>query len=189
MLISTVDKALEALLRKHLPLPEVDLEVSFEPPDKTWAAKVSRVTVNLFLFEVGRSNRPAAAMQERRREDGVVERRPPDPFVDLRYLVSAWAGRVSDEHELLGEVLSCFTVCGELPRELLPAGFEGSVSLTMTEREGRRPGDVFGAVDGGLRPSFELTATCPVSAARWVEAAPLVERLQTSVSPMTGGRG
>lgn len=188
MLITVVDRSLEALLRRELPLSETDLDVSFDAPDKAWGAKVARVTVNLYLFDVGKSDRPSVPPGERRGPDGRVERRPPDPYVDLRYQVSAWAGSTSDEHELLGEVLSALVVHGELPADLLPEGFLGGVSLSLAAREGRRPGDIFGAVDGRLRPSFELTATCRAGAATWLPAAPLVERVQTDTHSMARPR-
>ena len=63
MIIPTVDTGLEALLRKGLPLPETVGDISFESPSGTWSAQLSRITVNLFLFGVGRSAAAAAAVR------------------------------------------------------------------------------------------------------------------------------
>src|SRR6478672_4108830 len=62
MIIPTIDTGLEALLRERLPLPATLGDISFESPSGTWSAQLSRITVNLFLFGVGRSTqqpRPA----------------------------------------------------------------------------------------------------------------------------------
>ena len=55
MIIPMIDAGLEALLRNGLPLPETLGDVSFESPSGTWSAQLNRITVNLFLFGVGRS--------------------------------------------------------------------------------------------------------------------------------------
>ena len=55
MIIPTIDTGLESLLREGLPLPKSLGDISFESPSGTWSAQLSRITVNLFLFGVGRS--------------------------------------------------------------------------------------------------------------------------------------
>ena len=70
MIIPTVDTGLEALLRDRLPLPATLGDISFESPSGTWSAQLSRITVNLFLFGVGRSGQ-----QPRPATDRVVDGR------------------------------------------------------------------------------------------------------------------
>ena len=76
MVIGTVDAALESLLRATLPLPAEVGDVSFDAPDRSWGASLSRITVNLFLFDVSRSPQPPRPPDERLRPDGRIERRP-----------------------------------------------------------------------------------------------------------------
>ena len=60
MFISHVDSGLEKLLRTRLPLPEEMGDVSFDAPSGTWSAQLSRITVNLFLYDIQRSSQPSA---------------------------------------------------------------------------------------------------------------------------------
>ena len=107
MIIPTIDTGLEALLRSGLPLPETVGDISFESPSGTWSAQLNRITVNLFLFGVGRSTQPPRPADRPRPSNGRVQRRNPIPMLELHYLVSAWAGVVRDEHQLLGDALAC----------------------------------------------------------------------------------
>ncbi|MCU1688834.1 MAG: hypothetical protein JWN20_762, partial [Jatrophihabitantaceae bacterium] len=61
MLIPIVEDGLEAMLRSALPLPADVGDISFDPPASTWSAQLSRITVNLFLFEVARISQPSQA--------------------------------------------------------------------------------------------------------------------------------
>ena len=90
---------------RDLPLPVEVGDVSFEPPSGNWSAQLSRITINLFLFGVGRSGQPPRPAANRI-VDGRQQRRPPIPMLELNYLVTAWAGVVNDEHQLIGELLA-----------------------------------------------------------------------------------
>src|SRR5580765_2766841 len=120
MIIPTIDTGLEALLRARLPLPDTLGDVSFESPSGTWSAQLSRITVNLFLFGVGRSGQQPRPATDRV-VDGRVQRRNPIPMLELHYLVSAWAGVVRDEHQLLGDALACVMATQILPAQHLGA--------------------------------------------------------------------
>ena len=182
MVIGTVDAALESLLRATLPLPAEVGDVSFDAPDRSWGASLSRITVNLFLFDVSRSPQPPRPPDERLRPDGRIERRPPLPMVRLSYLVTAWAGSTGDEHQLLSEVLQALVTHQTIPAEHLQQELPGAAQLALSQREGRKPGDVWSALDGRLRPSLELEVTVPLSAG-WAVAAPSVDRISGLVAP------
>jgi hypothetical protein len=184
LLIPVVEQGLEKLLRDALPLPEHIGDVSFDPPSRTWAAQLSRVTVNLLLFGVGRSGQPPRASGERIGPDGRVERRPPLPMVELNYLVSAWAGNVRDEHELLGDVLSCIVTNQVLPSECLSVELPATVQIALAPQDHGRAKDVFAAVDGSLRASFEIVVTTALDGLDWHEVAPRVERITALAAPM-----
>ena len=182
-MLTAVDTGLERMLRAYLPLPEHAGDVSFEPPDGTWGAQLSRITVNLFLFDVRRSSLPHQPAAERIASDGRVERRPPLPLLRVSYLVSAWAGTVTDEHQLLGDVLTCFLQQSSVPAEHLDGSLPGPVTLALGDRDGRQPGELWSSLQGKLKPSFELEVTVPVDAA-WVPAPKAVERVEGLVAPV-----
>jgi hypothetical protein len=183
VVIAAIDHALERMVRRALPLPEEIGDVSFDPPDRTWGAQLSRVTVNLFLFDVARSPQPPRPAEERVRSDGRVERRAPLPMVRLSYLVTAWAGSTRDEHELLSEVLTALVTHQVIPADDFDVPYPGTAQLALSDRDGRRPGDVWGSLDGRLRPGLELEVTVPLTSEPWRVAPPAVELIAGLVAP------
>lgn len=183
MLIPTVEQGLERLVRESLPLPEELGDVSFDAPSGSWGAALSRVTVNLFLYEVSRSAQPPRPAAQRMGPDG-PERRAPLPMVQLDYLVSAWAGNVRDEHALLGDVLSCFLLHQILPAQHFDRETESSVQLAVGRPDATRPKDIWGGIDGKLRPSFPLTVTLALDTLGWEPLAPRVERIEALTAPV-----
>jgi hypothetical protein len=183
LVIEAIDQGLEQLLRTTVPLPPDIADVSFEPPDGTWGAQLSRITVNLFLFDVNRSPQPPRPPAERQREDGRIERRPPLPLVRLFYLVSAWAGSTRDEHQLLGDLLDSILGFDTLPAEYLPIGMPATVQLSLADRDGRRPAELWSALHGKLKPAFEIEATVALDA-DWKLAATSVASVEGMVAPV-----
>jgi hypothetical protein len=185
MIIPTIDNGLEALLRTALPLPESVGDVSFESPSGTWSAQLSRITVNLFLFGVGRSGQqPRPAVD--RDVNGRAQRRPPIPMLEMHYLVSAWAGVVRDEHQLLGDVLACLLETAVLPGEHLAAEIPSPVQLMIAPYDNSRAKDVWATVGGAIKPSFELVVTSAAASPDFAELAPRVERINALVAPHRG---
>jgi len=184
MVIPLVEQGLEKLVRTSLPLPEQVGGVSFDPPSRTWAAQLSRITVNLFLFGIGRSAQPPRPVPDRTGPDGQLQRRRPVPMIELSYLVSAWAGNVRDEHELLGDVLGCFLTHQALPDELTPAGLLTGVQIALSAGDSGRLKDVFSSVDGSNRAAFEIVLTTALDTGAWADAAPRVQRVAALTAPI-----
>jgi len=59
--LELIDSTLESFFRATVPLSAQDVDVSFEPPDREWSAKLTRPTVNVFLFDIRRSTARAKA--------------------------------------------------------------------------------------------------------------------------------
>jgi hypothetical protein len=182
-----VDQGLERLLRAELPLGEDVGDISFDAPSGTWAAQLSRITVNAFLFGVGRSNQPARPVPDRVNTDGRRERRPPSPLVELNYLVSCYAGSTRDEHQLLSDVFTCFVRYPVLAADLLVQPLDSAVQLQLAHPDHGRIKDVWGGVEGSLRPSFELVVIAALDGLPWEPVPPLVDRIDTSLFDRTRG--
>jgi len=182
MIIPTIDNGLESLLRQGLPLPEAIGDISFESPSGTWSAQLNRITVNLFLFGVGRSSQPPRPATDRI-VDGRAQRRHPIPMLELHYLVSAWAGVVRDEHQLLGDALACVMGNQVLAAEHLGTEVNAGVQLTIAPYDNTRAKDVWSTVGGAIKPSFELIATTAGDATPFVDLSPRVERIAALVAP------
>ena len=185
--ISHVDSALEKLLRTRLPLPEELGDISFDAPSGTWSAQLSRITVNLFLYDVQRSTMPSAPAV-RTSGDGAAQRRRAQPMIQLGYLVSAWAGSPRDEHQLLGDVVSIIAGVEAIPSDLLPDGLSSSVRLTMGDGD-NRVREIWSASGGSLKASFSLMATVAADTFDWELVPPLVERVEAMAKRMGGRMG
>ena len=64
-MLHLLDESLEAFLRATVPLPRREVDVAFAAPDRDWAARVSRPTVNLYLWDVRRKEIGRASCRER----------------------------------------------------------------------------------------------------------------------------
>lgn len=184
MFISHVDAALEKLLRTRLPLAEEYGDVSFDVPNATWSAQLSRITVNLFLYDVQRSNQPSRSVTTRP-GDGPAMRRRPQPMIQLGYLVSAWAGSPRDEHQLLSDVVSLLTGLELVPSDLVSPDLTSSVQLLLgDERSTGR--ELWTAAGGTLRPAVCLRATVAADTFDWEVTPPQVERISAMAERMKG---
>lgn len=191
MLVPAVDRALEQFLRRALPLADHEGDVSFDTPTSTWSAQVNRLTVNLFLHQVARSPQPPRPAQQRPGPDGRIERRPPQPLVELSYLVSAWAGSVRDEHQLLGEALTRLLGAQSLPSWAVPDTLGSSVQLVVRTDDAHRPRDLWGTLGSQVKASFGLVVTVTADVHDWELAPPQVTGVDAaaSVLPRADGPG
>lgn len=182
VVIPTVDAGLESLLRQELPLPAALGDVSFDPPSGSWSAQLSRITVNLFLFGVGRSNQQPRPPAERT-VDGQRQRRPALPMIDLRYLVTAWTGSIRDEHQLLGDLFGLLLRHQQLPADHLPTPLATGVQLAVPPTDDARINGVWSTIGGTIKPSFELLVTTAAADLDFEGVATPVQRIEAMVAP------
>ncbi len=174
-MLQFIDEAIEALFRREVPLPEATVDVSFAAPDRTWSAGVTRPTVNVFLWDVRRNQLlSSTGLGQQFSEDHHALRRPTDPVVDLRYLVTAWASEHRDEHQLLGAVLRCVLANPSFPERVVPEPLRGApfVKLGLAAEEARVPNEFWSSLDGRLKPGLQVVVTLPVGVFDWVAAGP-----------------
>lgn len=183
-MIQLVDRAVERFLRETVPLPENNVDISFDAPDRTWGAALTRPTVNVFLWEVARN--PAnlrAGMQQRVASAGQIERRPATPMVDLHYLITSWATELADEHQLLGAMLTCILGHNTLPETSLSDALVGvRLGVGLAPSDKRVPGEFWSALDGRLKPGLQLEITLPVEAFAWQATATPADQVTVRVN-------
>jgi hypothetical protein len=182
--IRVVDEGLERLLRAELPLPTDIGDITFDAPSRNWSAELSRLTVNLFLYDVTRSSVPSQSPTVRATGDGRGEQRAPQPMMQLSYLVSAWAGSPRDEHQLLGQVVSCLAGRTSLAVDFLPSPLSSPVHLSLREDEHNKLREIWTSAGGQLKASFTLIVTVAADTFDWTEQAPLVKSVEALAAPI-----
>ncbi len=162
-----IDHALEQYLRAEVPLPHSDVDIAFNAPAKDWSARISRPTVNLFLWDIRRAASKQRAGYDEVEIEGTTFRRLPPRVLEMRYLITAWSSEHRDEHQLLGSVATTILNRRSIPTQYLPEGFElpddRPVSLSLTTTTDLKPNDFWSSIDGQLKPGLDVVVSFRVA--------------------------
>jgi hypothetical protein len=166
-MIDDLDEALRQFLIRELPIKNGEVDIEFDQPRREWSARVSRPTLNLFLYDVRENQklRQTQPMWQNEIEDGVMVQRRKPVRLDLYYMITAWATEPEDEHRLLSRALMTLFRFPNIPDELLPESLrvQGKhIPLMIAQyHEFQNPTDVWSVLDNEMRPalSFILTLT------------------------------
>ncbi len=163
-MIEDLDEALRQLLIRELPVKNGEVNIEFDQPKRDWSSRLSRPTLNLFLYDV-RENKTLRQQEwqvERNGNNGATKRRTP-VRVDLHYMITAWATEPEDEHRLLGRTLMALFRFGTLPEELLPESLKAQpvpIPIRVAQPEElSKPTDVWGVLENEMRPAIAFLVT------------------------------
>lgn len=187
-MLELIDEGLEAFFRATVPLSATDVDVSFEAPDREWSAKLSRPTVNLFLWDIRRSTNSRSGMRTVE-VDGQVVHQPALPVVELRYVISAWTTDHDDERGLLAGMMRSLLRFGTIPRDYLSTAFDRlELPVVLMARAGEDHMDVFKALEGQVKPGLNIVVTTEFDIDSASPAGPPVRSIGTSIGRLGGGR-
>lgn len=189
-MLELLDVGLESFLRATCPLSATDVDVSFEAPDREWSSKLTRPTVNAFLWDIRRSAQRAQAGVSLREVDGGAVYQPALPVVELRFVITAWTSEHADERALLSAVARSLLRFGRIPAEFLPETIRhlGEPDLLMA-RAGEDHVDVFRALEGQLKPSLNAVLISKFDVDSAFVAAPPAAEFGVSVADRGVGNG
>jgi hypothetical protein len=163
-MLQDLDKTLEKLLMQQGNLSSSDIEVSFEQPTREWSSRLSRPTLNCYCYDM-RENLKLRNMEMQTTRNGNRGRTSfPARRMDLCYLVTAWARKIEDEHQLLWRAL------GALKRftQLSPQDCEGSlryqtipIPFLVADMTGMSINliDLWSVLDNQMRLGFTILTT------------------------------
>ncbi len=168
-MLGEVRGALRQLMYDHGRISPLEVDVGFEPPTRDWVERLTRPTLNLYLFDV-RENTDLrqTALQAPRRGAGPNEavRRQPPRRIDLSFMVSALTTEIEDEERLLWRLLSTLMKYPELPADVLPDGLRGlQPPLTArVERSDHGPSllDLWSGLGTRPHPALVYIVTVPL---------------------------
>jgi hypothetical protein len=184
-MIQDLDKTLEKLIYERGRLNRNEIDISFEQPTGEWSARLNRPTLNCWGFDL-RENVKLRSMDmtaTQRDNHARIALRP--LRYDLMYLITAWARRIEDEHQLLWRALGALV---QVPR-LDPNECEGGlrdqmfdIPLVVGNITDRMPSmtDLWSVLDNQMRLGFTLVVTLALDSGRGFDA-PLVLEKQVTV--------
>ncbi|XHX78781.1 MAG: DUF4255 domain-containing protein [Stenomitos frigidus ULC029] len=170
-MIHHLDDTLRELLRQKVPIddPSIDItsiDIRFEMPNSDWATKLTKPTVNLFLYDI-RENLGLRSNESSFARNGAIGTETFAPTrIDCTYLITIWTKDIADEHRLLGTLLKTLLRYPTLPPEVLQ-GEMVSQSLPLRSwiaQPDRTPNvwDFWGPLDGRLKAGISCMVTLAV---------------------------
>ena len=171
-MITDVDEALRKLLIREIEIKGNEVDVVFDQPKREWSSRISKPTLNLFLFDMRENLRLRGAEQYQtiNMPNGMTQIKRNPVRMDLRYLMTAWVKEAKDEHLLLSSALM-----GLLRNPFLPEGlWSGRLKdqpapvpievATFIPEKGPidKFSEIWGVLDNEMRLSVLITVTVSV---------------------------
>src|SRR6478752_8431610 len=95
--IADLDQALRSMLRADLDRRGFEgVDIAFDAPSKEWSGKLTKPTVDLFLYDLREASDRADVNMSEARGNGQAIVTPPPLRLELTYAVTAWTKAVED---------------------------------------------------------------------------------------------
>lgn len=168
-MFADLDDTIRQLLIKEVPLDLSEVDVSFEAPDREWSGRLSRPTVNCFLYDVRENLDLRATDFETMRNNGKglsTTKRVP-ARIDATYQITIWARAPEDEHQLLWRVLVVLFRNPILAEDVLQGSLKNQMYPTPTRviqpnQARANPAELWQSIDNRIRPAVTYTVTVPL---------------------------
>jgi hypothetical protein len=160
-MLNDLDDTIRELLVTQGQFDPLDVDISFDIPNREWSQGITKPTLNCYLFDIHerRLLREEGWQIEGRGERAPARRHPP-LFFEITYLITAWTAQVEDEHRLLWRALATLMDHPVLPAEVLQGDLatrhEWPLHTSVAQLEGvlKSPGEFWTALENQLKPSI-----------------------------------
>jgi hypothetical protein len=153
-----------------------DIDVVFDTPSTEWASQLTRPTVNLFLCDLRKSQRPGQSGPDSGRNGNRATERAPALRVDCIFAVTAWSKAVADEHRLLSQVLGVLyahpILDGHLGSRFDSGSQQFEIRASVGEQRPEQRADFWRSVGGVYKPALDYVVTLAVESGITVERGP-----------------
>ncbi len=165
-MIADLDETLRQLLIAELPVKNGEIDISFDQPAREWSSRLSKPTVNVFLYDVRENNVLRQHQWERLNNGGQQElaklKRSP-MRVDCSYMLSTWAADPEDEHRLLTRTMLTLFRFPILPADRLIGALQNppfDIQAKLAQHDVLTdPSDLWNVLDNEIRPSVPYVIT------------------------------
>lgn len=163
-MFADLDETIKQLLKEEIPIKNGEIDIQFDQPTREWSARLSKPTLNLFLYDVRENNTLRQHQwQEVRSGNGSVTQKRSPMRVDCLYMLTAWGNDPSDEHRLLTRAMLALFRFPILPEDRLVGTLQKPPYdiLAQLARHDRltNPAEVWSSLDNELRPSISYIIT------------------------------
>jgi hypothetical protein len=176
--LADLDETIRALLKRELSSTGLEVNISFDAPNREWASALSSPTVNVFLYDLRQSKEHRPTDWDIEKSDGrTTESRPP-LMLEATYALSAWARAVEDEHRLLSQALAILNAYPRLPDEILQGSLAGRstpVEAKVAQPKSDGKADFWSSIGGSYKASLDYTVTVPIASGLTLERGPAVK--------------
>lgn len=167
-MIADLDKTIKELVVEEMPIKNGEIDVKFEQPTREWSSRLTRPTINFFLYDVRENNVLRRHQWERvdgngngRGQRAQMKRTP--HRVDCNYMITTWAAEPEDEHRLLTRCLLALFRYPILSEDRLLGTLQNPEYEIRTHLAAHdkltNPAEVWSALDNELRPSVSYVVT------------------------------
>jgi hypothetical protein len=176
-MIADLDQTIEKLLINEFPIKNGEIDIAFDQPKREWSARLSRPTINFFLFDIRENNvlrqhqwEKMAQLKGNGGPPHIQQKRTPFR-VDCHYIITSWAANPKDEHRLLSRCLLTLFRYPILPESSLTGDMKTQPfkiqARLVTHDHLTNPAELWGSMDNEIRPSMSYLLT--VAADPWAE--------------------
>lgn len=182
-MIADLDESIRQLLTKEMPIKNGEIDVVFDQPRREWSARLSKPTINFFLYDIRENSTLRHHDWERlndNRNNDIAHLKRTPYRIDCAYIITSWAADPEDEHRLLSRCLLALFRHPILPEEILEGSlkkqpFEIQAMLAQNDKL-RNPAELWSAMDNEMRPSVPYAVTIALDP--WTEVTgPVVKTL------------
>jgi uncharacterized protein DUF4255 len=163
-MLSDFDKTLENLLITEGNLNKSEIDIAFDAPTGEWTSRLSRPTLDCWCFDLRENIKLRIPDRTVARNGDNARIGVPVKRMDVTYLITAWARKVEDEHQLLWRALGAlkrFPVLEPEQCEGLLRYQEHNIPLTIADMSVLQTNlvDLWSVLENQMRLGFVLIAT------------------------------
>lgn len=167
-MIYELNETLRELLLREMPVRKGDIDIQFDLPKKEWSSRLSKPTVNIFLYDILENIELRGSEQWTQVDngDGTVTLLRNPLRVNFFYLITCWAKEIQDEQQLLSAVLTTLLRQPYLSEDLLPVSIKNQpvpVRLEVIQNKSlAKHSDFWSTIDNDPHPGIRLTVTLTI---------------------------
>jgi hypothetical protein len=165
-MIADLDETLRQLLIDELPVKNGELDISFEQPKRDWSSRISKPTVNLFLYDLRENNVLRRHQWERLNGDpaaGLAQMKRTPLRIDCSYVLTTWAADPLDEHRLMTRAMMTLFRFPVLPEARLVGSLQHppyDIKARLAQHDVlTESSDLWNVLDNEMRPSVSYVIT------------------------------